>query len=93
MRRTRKPRELRSALASKGFRHLQNDHTKYFLYVRGLKTPITTKVGHHSYDYDIYLLDQMAKQLRLHLRELDKFVECPLTHEGYVKLLEERGHV
>jgi hypothetical protein len=91
--RPRKPHELRSALEAKGFEPQESDHTWYFLHIRGRKTDIRTKVHHHPREYDDRLLGLVAKQMRLTTRELGDFLECPLTRDGYIERMRDRGHL
>ena len=90
MKNTRKPYELRAALGSKGFEPEERDHTFYFLRVCGRKVGIWTKVHHHRGEYGVPLLGKMARKMHLNRRELDDFIECPLTREGYLDLMRER---
>ena len=92
-RNTWKTRELESALASKGFQPLDAAHTWYRLYHGGRRTHIRTKVSHGIPEYGRDLLKKMADQMHLTRRELDQFVECPLTRDGYLDLLERGGHL
>jgi len=97
---TPKPRSLiKSALESKGFEmdtcgH-NRDHDFFLHYVNNKKTGIRTFLsrGVKYKEYSDDLLSQVAKQLRLKRKELDEFIECPLTQEGYVTLLKERGEI
>jgi len=91
VKRVKKARELAAALASKGFRAREGDHTFYFLYAGGRKTSVRTKISHGAEEYGPGLLSQMSKQLHLRSHELDDFVECPLSHRGYLELLVQRG--
>lgn len=93
MKNTRKPHELRAALGSKGFEPEERDHTYYFLHVCGKKTDIRTKVHHHRGEYDVHLLGMVAMQMHLNRGELDRFIECPLTREGYLDLMRERDAI
>jgi len=87
---TWKTLEIKSALARKGFEPLDADHIWYRLYHGGRRTDIRTKVSRGIKDYGHTLLKEMARQMYLKRRELDQFMECPLTRDGYLELLEKR---
>lgn len=89
----KKPHELRSALEAKGFEPQENDHTYYFLHIEGGKTDIRTKVHHHRREYGDKLLGLVAREMRLTMRELGDFLECPLTRDEYIKRMRDRGHL
>ena len=89
----RRARDMRAALARKGFRHKEGHHLKYYLYVGAKRTKIGTKFSHGVSEYGDALLAQIARQLRLSRRECDALLDCPLDEEGYRRLMVERGHV
>jgi len=91
VKRVKKARELAAALASKGFRAREGDHTLYFLHAGGRKTSVRTKISHGAQEYGAPLLSQMPKQLHLRSGEFDDLVQCPLSHRGYLELLVQRG--
>ena len=59
--------------------------------VAGRKSPIFTSLSHGAREYDDRLLGLVAKEMRLRRRELDAFIECPLSYEAYVQPLVENG--
>jgi hypothetical protein len=86
-------RKLKKALTSKGFQETDTHHEMYWFYAEGKKTSIRTRISRGKREYDDNLLGQMAKQVKLRRDEFDELIECPLTAEGYLKLLLKRGHV
>jgi len=92
-RRTWTTHELESALNSKGFVALEAGHIWYRLHDGGKRTHIRTKISHGIREYGVELLKNVAWQMHLTHRELDDFVVCPLTREGYIALMRERGHL
>jgi hypothetical protein len=91
---TRKAREVKQALNSKGFREdAKRDHIYYFLYHEGRKTAIHTKISHNERDIDSPLLSQMARQLRVSKSQFNDLLDCPLTAGGYVEFLIAHRYV
>ena len=93
-----KPRsrlELASAFQRKGFRPREAEHTWYYLYIAGKRTPIRTKLSHGTQyrQYGPTLLGKVADQLHLTAAELADFVDCPLTYDSYIGLMRIRGQL
>jgi hypothetical protein len=89
----RKTKDIKTGLLAKGFEQEITHHEMYWLYVRGRRTSIRTRISHGAAEYNDKLLGLMAKQLKLRRSEFDDLIECPLSGEDYTKLLAERGHV
>ena len=90
---SRKGREIRSALRSKGFEETESDHHRLLHVYKGRRTGIHTKVSHGKTEYGDNLLAQVAKQLRIKKKEALNLIDCPLDEEGYADLLIEAGHL
>jgi hypothetical protein len=90
---TIKTKDIHDALTGKGFRVAETHHEMLWLFVKGQKTSIRTRLSRGSDEYDDGLLGLMAKQLKLKRSDLNRLIECPLTKEEYVKLLTKNGHV
>src|SRR5205807_6554339 len=90
---TRPTREIKQALLDKGFEEQSTHHEMYWLRVRGKRTSIRTRISHGKREYGDSLLAQMARQLKLQRDEFEDLVDCPLTAEGYIALLVERGEI
>ena len=89
----RNSRDIRSALAKKGFIPLQNHHTFFFLQVNGKYTGIRTKVSHGRLEYGNSLLALMARELRITNGQLDKLLGCQIQGPEYVAILQSAGHL
>jgi len=85
--------DIEQALAQKGFQLEEGDHRFYRLYVAGKKTSICTKVsrGRNYKTLGEDLVSLMAQQMKLTAKQLREFVDCSLSHEGYVGALRARG--
>jgi hypothetical protein len=82
-----------NALLKKGFKQSETHHTMLWLVVEGRKTSIRTRISHGQTKAGKWLLAQIAKQLHLSKAELLRFIECALSGQDYVVLMEERGHI
>lgn len=88
---TRKTREMRQALASKGFQERPGDHKYYSFYFRGKKTSVWTKFSHGSSEYGDSLLGAVKRQLKVTKQQMDDLFDCPLDEAGYARLLIDQG--
>lgn len=86
-----KPRQVDSALQSKGFRLVDGDHHRYVLYVGGRMTEIRTKVSHNSRDLGEDLIHKMAHQTHLSKPDFLNLIECSLSGPEYLARLREAG--
>jgi hypothetical protein len=89
-----KTRKIVASLTKKGFspKKGKSKHIKYTLYVSGKKTSIFTWISHGLDEYEDRLLNAMKKELHLEsIRELDDLIECPMSAESLVSLLEAKG--
>jgi tRNA/tmRNA/rRNA uracil-C5-methylase (TrmA/RlmC/RlmD family) len=86
----RKTKDIKAALANKGFVQENRDHSFLFLFVEGRKSSIRTKISHGSKEYGDNLLSLVARQLHLSNKELDDLIDCPLCHEDYVGILKQK---
>ena len=86
-------RKLGNVLTSKGFKEKQGDHTFYFLYAGDKKTSVHTKISHGRKEYGANLLSQMSKDLHLTNKQFGQLIECPLSHEDYIQVLVDHGHL
>ena len=89
----RSAREVTTALLQKGFRKRHNDHAFFHLWVAGQKTPILTKVSHGEKEIGDGLLGRMARQLRLTGKQFRELIDCSLTGEQLIRLLQDNGHI
>ena len=84
-------REIRNALIRKGFRQDNTHHYLFWLYIDGQKTPVRTRLSHGLREYGDNLLGAVAREMSLRRRELDAFIECPLSYQAYIEILIERS--
>jgi len=82
-----------AALCHKGFKSHDGDHVYYYLYVDGKKTAVRTKISHGEKEIDDNLLSLMARQVKLTKKLFGDLIDCPLSHDQYVKQLRDAGHV
>lgn len=91
---SRKSREIKESLENKGFSMSNADHKKYILFVKGTKTSVWTKVSHGSKsDIGDPLLSMMARQLRLRKNQFLDLIDCPMSHDDYLIILHDNGHI
>jgi len=88
-----KTKDIAVALEKKGFvaesGNRRKKHTFYFLYINGEKTRIWTMLSHGISEYGDDLLTSMRKELKFEKnKELKDFIDCPMTYEKYVEMLE-----
>ena len=87
---TRKAREIKEGLIKKGFITVQGDHTFLFLSIEGRKSSIRTKISHSIKEYGDNLLSLVARQLKISTRQLDDLLDCPLSYDDYLAILEKK---
>lgn len=90
---SRKTKDIRKSLLVKGFQETNTHHEMYWLYIGSRKTSVRTRISHSESEYNDRLLSQMAKQVGLSKAEFDDLIECPLSRDEYVQLLQTRGTV
>ena len=87
--------DVESSLTKKGFkRESGGDHRYFTLMVNDKYTGIATKTSHGSKKYRTLgndLVKQMASQIKLTTPEFVKLVDCTMSGEAYLALLQERG--
>ncbi len=90
-----KKRDIKYALKRKGFvKREGKPHEFYVLMVNGKQSGIQTKLSHGSGEYSRKLLSYMRKQLGFNsMSELKDFIECPLSKDEYVKILEDTNQI
>lgn len=88
--------KIQSNLPKKGF--IETDdrrHIFYHFHHKGKKTHIRTMVSHGSRYKTLSddLVSKMAKQCKLTVKDFKGLAECTVSHEDYVKILEEAKEV
>ncbi len=86
-----RPRLVRNALTSKGFRLSEGDHARYVFYFEGRKTDIRTMLSNNSRDIGDELIHRMAVQTRLSKSDFVNLVSCTLSENEYVQKLKAAG--
>jgi len=92
----RKRDEVKSALERKGFQLSNTDHLKLVYHNKARKkTGIWTKISHGSDHKDISddNLSRMAKQCRLHKKDFNRLLDCPLSRDEYEAKLVANGDI
>jgi len=86
--------DIESSLRKKGFLEEDGgDHRSFRLMYQGKYTGIFTKTSRGSKKYKTLssdLVSKMALQLKLTTKEFASLVECSMSGDQYVALLEER---
>lgn len=87
--------DVRRSLKRKGFTEETDRHHIYLrLYYKGKKTHVYTKCSHGADRDDVRhgVASAMKQQLQLSTRkQLEDLVECPLSQDDYLVLLQEAG--
>lgn len=90
---TRKTADMGEALLSKGFRKDNSHHEMFWLYAADKKTSVRTRLSHGQKEYGASLLAKMSRQLKLSRADFERFMDCPLSGQGYLELLIAAGEV
>lgn len=92
--RSYKSKKIESALKKKGFAKIESHHHMWALIIRGKRSHIRTRVSHGGMEYSGGVLSHMRRQLGgLTGEEFDKLVQCPLSRDGYLRLLADKGEI
>lgn len=86
-----KARQVHQGLLSKGFVLNNNDHRYFVFHIDGKKTSIRTRLSHGEKDIGNPLILAMARQTHLSKEEFIDLVECPLSEEEYIHILESKN--
>lgn len=87
-------RAIAKALTRKGFESVEGkSHRVFRLLVGGLETGVGTVLsrGSQSATLGAPLVGKIATQLHITGEQFKDLVDCPLSHEGYVAILREKG--
>ncbi|MEP7323399.1 MAG: hypothetical protein ABI761_15850 [Saprospiraceae bacterium] len=83
-----------SNLAKKGFVLSQKkgkDHIWLEFWYNGKISQAITKFSHNYQDLDDHLISRISKQIFLNKIEFLDLVKCPLSQDGYVVILKNKG--
>ena len=90
---TLKTRDIIYSLNKKGFVQDEKDHKFFYLYVNYKKTKVFTFISQGENEIDDGLIGLMAGQTKLRKKNFLDLIKCPLSFEGYIKILIENGHI
>jgi len=90
---TLKIRDIKAALARKGFVSRDGDHEYFIFHCDGKKTSVMTKFSRSATEADDWLQSQVAKQIKLSKAQFIRFVECAMSANEYRALLIDGKHV
>jgi len=88
---TLRVRDVINGLSRKGFVVSNRDHKYLIFQVNGKKTRIFTKVSHGHNEIDDYLINRMSIQVNLEKNQFVDLVNCPLSHDNYIRELRNKG--
>lgn len=86
------PRKAEKALIKKGFVKVDTHH-HYFEFVHEGKVVVRTRMSHNNQEINNYLISAMSKQCQVNKEDFLNLINCPLSQEGYIKKLKERGAI
>ena len=87
-------RVLTKSLLNKGFsQEVGGKHKKLRLHANGNRTKIFTLYSHSATECNDFILDKMAKQLKLTRPQFNDLIECALSEKGYLKILIDKGEL
>jgi hypothetical protein len=82
--------EIEAGLGRKGFCRSHTDHRYFVLYVNGKREAATFLSHGKNRDVGAPLLNAMAKELGLTIKEFVDLVKCPLSTEEFMAMKKER---
>ncbi|MCB1185874.1 type II toxin-antitoxin system HicA family toxin [bacterium] len=87
----RSSKDIERALLRKGFRARDSHHRQFILYRGNSPLPVFTYLSHGKKEYGDSLLASIARQLHLDKAELLKFIDCRMSGEDYLEVLQGKG--
>ena len=89
-----KTRDFEHALRQKGFVEDKTHHRMFWLFVDGKRSSVRTRTSQGERNFDDSLMNQRRKQMgNLSKKQMEDFIDCPLTYKDYVDVLEKAGKV
>ena len=88
---TLKINTIKTNMLKKGFKLRNGDHKYLHFYYNGHETMIKTKYSHGEIEIDDFLIEKMAKQIKLTKPEFIKFATCTLSEQEYINILKEKN--
>ncbi len=87
-----KAKKVAAALEKKGFRRNERHHHYFFYWtIDGRLTSVKTYTSHSEKEINDSLENQMARQCCLKTSQFRDLLNCPLTREGYERILDQLG--
>jgi hypothetical protein len=90
---TKTTQKIRQSLTKKGFAEDITHHRMFWLYINDKRTNIRTRFSHGEKECGDYRLGQIAQELRLNKQELENLINCPMSQETYIQILESKGEI
>ena len=82
-------KKVEKGLKKKGFKLASGDHRYFVFCIANKETSIRTKISHGSKkDIDNYLIAKMSLQTHLSKNEFINLINCPISEEEYIKILQ-----
>jgi len=82
--------KIRQSLTKKGFVEIVKHHRMLYFDEDNLTCDIITRISHGHKEYGDELLAEMAKQIHLKRKELDRLIGCTMDREEYVQILKTK---
>ncbi len=90
----RTKKDVKRILLKKGFSEVPGDHEYFYIYRNGKKTAINTKISRGSQkDIPDGLLKTMMKQIRLEKDDFERYMNCTMSCEEYIKYLLDNKYI
>jgi len=86
----RDPKKVRQNLLKKGFIEYQRTKHIFYIFVCDGVEICETFMSRNNQDLDDYLLSKMKDQLYLDKRSFLDLIDCPLSEEDYIKILQDK---
>lgn len=83
--------DISRVLKRKGFVESTGDHVVLYLAIGGKRTAIRTMVSHGRKEYTDFLWSCLKRQLHLEQNELITLLNCSMSHEEYIDLIQGKG--
>ena len=83
-------RKVIQSLLKKGFIKKQGAKHALYIFFYGGKKICDTFMSRNDQDINDYLLEKMGSQIFLSKSDFIKLVDCPMSEEEYIKILESK---
>ena len=86
------PRKAEKALIKKGFVKVDTHH-HYYTFIYEGKVVARTRMSHNNQEINNFLISAMSRQCQLIKEDFLNLINCPLSKEGYIKKLKDKGAI